>query len=311
MVDKREKTISYRRAHWFVPNMTLEKCIRAANKTLKTVGNRSVFHGDQIVKIAKVKDVTSGGLLLHLTTERPGEAASVVPKASPSSTEVDLTKQSPPPDGEWLDGDAFLFVKDDHVCLCTTEVRDRAIKLFFYRYFEKAKIWKESNRFDFMKVADISKVKLLHKLGVKELEIRASLYKATADYEKRKSHVIGLAGFLGKQVRAFLGKPHDVTPDGLRVCLAIKTDRRSGRGALALGEERIETLATDVVKNDGGDDYDYVIVTNSGQRITQEEIFMRTKVEIESDGKTVRCDKTWKELTRFFESLEEVGALEQ
>lgn len=311
MVDKREKTISYRRAEWTVQGFTLEKCIRSANKALKTVDARSVFHGDQIIKVAKARDVTAGGLLLHLTTEKPGEAASVVPKASPSTIEVDLKKQKPPADGEWLDGDAFLYVKDNHICLCTTDVRDRAVRTFFYRYFEKAKIQKESTRFDFFKVADISKIKLLHKLGVKELEIRASLYKATADYEKRKNNVIGLAGWVGKQVRIFLGKQHDVTPDGLRVCLAIRTDRRSGKRALALGESRIETLATDVVKNDGGEDYDYVIVTNSGQRITQEEIFMRTKVEIETDGKTVRCDKTWKELTTFFESLEEVGALEQ
>ncbi len=310
MAGKREKTISYRRAEWFVDGLTLEKCVRSANKILKTVDSRSVYHGDQFVKIAKTKDLTNGGVLLHLTTETPGEAASVVPKASPTSAELDLKTQSPPPDGEWLDGDAFLFVKDDHVCLCTTEVRDGAIKLFFYRYFEKAKIH-NGNRFDLFKVADISKVKLLHKLGVKELEIRAALYKATADYEKRKNTVIGFTGAIGKHVRAFLGKANDVTPDGLTVCLSLKTDGRSGKSALKLGESRIEALATDVVKNDGGDDYDYAILTNNGQRITQEEIFMRRKVPIESHGKTVRCDKAWKELTNFFEYLEEIGALEQ
>ncbi|MCC7016608.1 MAG: hypothetical protein IT564_05340 [Rhodospirillales bacterium] len=247
---------------------------------------------------------------MHLTGETPGEAASVVPKVAPDSAELDLKTAKPPSDGEWLDGDAFLFVKGDHVCMCATGFHDAAIRYFLYQLFRKAKLRKESTDFDLLKVADISKVKMLHSQGVKELEIRAELYKATADYERRKAHAAAGIGAAGKHLKAFLGKPHDVTPDGLRVFLTIKTDKRFGKKSFVLGERRIEELATDVVKHHEETD-DYVIVTKTGQRITPKEIFMKTKAEIESDGKTVNCEKAWRELVSFFAYLNSTGALEQ
>jgi len=318
MPAKREKVLSYRRAEWFaITDLTLEKCLRDAYKARKNISERTIFVGDQCIKTVKTRDVQAGGLLVHITSEVPGEAASVVPKADAKTTELDLKAEQPTAEGEWLDGDAFLFVKNDHVCMCSTEMRDGAIRQYLFEIFKKAKLPEDAIKFELLKVADMSKIKMLHKQGVKELEIRATMFKASADYEKRKANATGLPGFVSRQVRALIGKPNDVTPDGLRVFLSIRTDRRYGPKALALGESRIEALAADVVKHqpkEGDKDkkyYDYVIKTGTGQRITPDEIFMKTTVTIESDGKTVRCDKVWKELTKFFEDLEESGALEQ
>jgi len=318
MPEKREKTLSYRRAEWIgAEDLTLEKCLRDAYRARKNIGERSLFVGDQCVKTAKTQDYQGGGLLVHLTSETPGEAASVVPKADAKTTQLDLKSERPLAEGEWLDGDAFLFVKDDHVCICTTEMRDGAIHQYLFELFKKAKLHEDSIKFELLKVADMSKIKMLHKQGVKELELRATMYKASADYEKRKGNATGLPGFVAKQVRALIGQPNDVTPDGLRVFLSIRTDRRFGPKALALGESRIEALAADVVRNQpkAGDKdkkyYDYVIKTGTGQRITPDEIYMKTTVAIDADGKTVRCNKVWKELTIFFDDLEESGALEQ
>src|SRR6202789_4444028 len=318
MPELRTKTLSYRRAEWFgVTGLTLQKCVHDANLKLKNVADRTVIHGDQFIRCAKARENTKGGLLLHITTETPGESASIVPKVGTDKTELDLKTQKPPSEGEWLDGDAFLYLKGDHVCLCTTGVRGGAIREYLVGLFTKAGLPKNSSKFDLMKVADMKKVKMLKKQGIKELEIRATLYKATAYYHNRKNQVIGWTGSIGKTMKAFLGKPNDVTPDGLRVSLSLKTDKRFGRKAVALGESEIETLATDVINNtkinkdDKNQTYDYVIKTGTGQRITLEEIFMTSKVEIKTDGKTVQCEKAWKELVTFFEGLEEGGALEE
>ena len=311
MTSAREKTLSYRRAGWFnVSGLTLERCLKDAHNILKGVEDRTIIYGDQYVRSVKHRNVTGGGLLVHLTGETPGEATSVVPKVAPGSAELDLKTAKPPSDGEWLDGDAFLFVKGDNVCVCATGFHDAAIRYFLYELFKKAKLRRESIDFELLKVADISKVKMLHSQGVKELEIRAELYKATADYVRRRTHVVAGLGAAGKHLKAFLKKPDDVTPDGLKVILTIKTDKRFGKKSFVLGERRIEELATDVVKNHEQAD-DYVIVTKTGQRITPMEIFMKTKVEIESDGKTVNCEKAWEELVNFFKYLNSTGALEQ
>jgi hypothetical protein len=312
MADKREKSVSYRRAEWFADasGLTLEKCIRDANKSLPTVDARTINRSGQHTSVAKVQDVSSGGLYLHITADTPGEAASAVPKAKPGATVIDLKTEKPPPGSEWLDGDAFLYVKPDHVCMCSTGIRDGAIGYFLHELFKKAQLRKDSIRFELMKAADISKLRLLHSQGVKEFEIKATLYKATAEYEQRKTQVTGTLGLIGKHLkRAFLNKPNDVTSDGLRVMLTLKVDKRFAK-AFSLGQKRIEALAADVVRNTEDHD-EYVIVTKTGQKISPKEIFMSSKVLIDSEGKTVDRDKAWAECSHFFSLLKDSGAIEQ
>jgi hypothetical protein len=311
MVAQREKTVSYRRAEWFdgAVGQDIEKCLRQALKILKTIDQRTISRGGQNVRVAKADDARGGGLFLHLTTETPGEAASVVPKAPPGADAIDLTTEQPPPDAEWLDGDAFLYVNQDHVCLCTTLIRDRAVSNFIRELFAKAKLPPGYKNFDLMKVADISKLKMLHKQGVKELEIRGVLYQATALYEKRRARTSGALGAVGRHLKVVLDKPHDVTPDSLRVVLTVKVDRRFSK-SLSIGEKRVEELAADILQHPDADD-DYVIVTKTGQKISPHEIFMRSTILVEADGKTVNRAKTWRELQSFYKQLEQAGVFEQ
>lgn len=309
-MPKREKTVSYRRAEWVsgVMGLTLQKCLTDALTNLTTVDERTIIRGGTYTRVLKHK-AGSGGLFVHITSDTPGEAASVVPKAKPNTSELDLKIEQAPPDGEWLDGDAFLYVSGDHVCMCSTAIRDSTIQNYLFEVFKKANLRRDSIRFQLMKAADITKLKMLHRQGVRELEIRGTLYKATADFEKRKGTAAGGLGAVGKHIANFFKKPNDVTPDGLRVMIALKVDRRFGK-EISLGEKRIEALAADVVKN-GDEVDDFVIVTNTGQKINRREIFMRSKVEIDADGKTVNRDKAWKECLTFFNQLKDTGVVEQ
>ena len=91
--------------------------------------------------------------------------------------------------------------------------------------------------------------------------------------------------------------------------LTLRVDRRFGK-SFPIGEKTIETLAADVVKSTEENE-DYVIVTGTGQKISPTEIFMRSTVLIDSDGKTVNRDKAWRELSQFFDQLVNSGVLEQ
>ena len=312
MALQREKTVGYRRAEWFGDGTTappLERCLRQALNQLKTIDERTIIRGGSHAKVAKQQDAPRGGLLLHLASETPGEAASVVPKVGPADTEVDLRTQSPPNDGEWLDGDAFVLIHDDHVCLCTTALHESAVATFLYHLIEKAKTPPNHRDFLLMKAVDISRLTMLQRQGVQEIEIRGSLYKVTADYVRRHTHVSGILGALGKEIKRQLGKPHDVTQDSLRVAITIKVDKRE-RKHLSLGEKDIQTLAADIINNAEEDD-DYIILTGTGQKITPREIFVKTKVLIDSDGKTVGRNQAWSELVSFYHSLRSSGVLAQ
>lgn len=243
-----------------------------------------------------------------MTAETEGEAASYIPKALPTKTEFALKTQAPPANAEWLDGDAFIYVIDNHVCICTTAVSDSAVKTFIYEYFKKAKLPAGADKFELLKKADISKIKLLRTQGVKEVEIRASMFKATASFQNRKAHAISALGVVGKHIKAILGRPHDVNPDALQVILTLKTDEREK--GLVLGEKEIENIAADIVRNAQADD-NYVIITKTGQRITPDEMFVKTTVPIERDGKTVQREDAWVALVNFFTDLQGDGVLEQ
>lgn len=308
---RRDKTVSYRRAEWLpeVKGITLEKGLKDALTNLKTIDERTIVKGGQHTRIVKHQNVAVGGTYFHLTSDTPGESASVVPKAGPGVAELDVKSQKPPKDGEWLDGDAFLYVYGDHVCMCSTAMRDATIQNYIFELFKKAQLRKDSIRFELTKVADVTKLKMLHSQGVRELEIRASLYQATANYEKRKAHFTGGLGAVGKHIKNLIKRPHDVTPDALRVFITLKVDRRHPK-QISLGEKTIEALAADVVKNPEESE-DYVIITKTGQRISPNEIFMKSTVSIESDGKTINRTKAWRELSTFFTQLKAAGVLEQ
>ena len=266
---KKEKTVSYRRAEWLNDNpggLTLEGCLREALKKLKTVSDRTIISGGQLTSVAKTKDGSSGGLLLHLVVETPGESASVVPKVAPTTAAYDL--------------------------------------------FKKAALRSDSTRFELMKAADVTKIKMLQSQGVKEIELHATMYKASLDYAKRTSNVVGVLGSAARQIKALLKKPNDYTQDGLRIALTLKTDARYTK-AISLGEKRINELGLDILRNHEEGDDDFSILTKTGQRITPTEIFMRRKVSVEGEGKTVKLDKIWKELTTFYSLLVKSGAVEQ
>src|SRR5262245_43028230 len=111
MAEKREKTLSYRRAEWLsaIPRgTTLESCLRDAHNTLKTVDERTIVRDSgQCIRSANKLARRDGGFFLHLTADTPGEEASVVPKKGNVET-IEVGTTSAPADAEFMDGDAFL-----------------------------------------------------------------------------------------------------------------------------------------------------------------------------------------------------------
>jgi len=68
-------------------------------------------------------------------------------------------------------------------------------------------------------------------------------------------------------------------------------------------------LAISSIENAEKDD-EFVIVTGEGQKISHDEIFMKSAVKIDSLGKSVDRDKAWNELHDFYDSLAASGAFE-
>jgi hypothetical protein len=313
MAKTREKTLSYRRAEWLtdIPKgTTLESCLKAAHNVLKTVQQKTIIrdNGQQIRAVKKLAP-RDGGFFLHVTADTPGEEASVVPKAQKDTEELDVGTVAAPDNAEFMDGDAFLYVRDDHVCICTTGMRDGAVRLFLYEFFAKARLGDWANKFDLFKAANVDKLRMLRTQGVKEIALKATLFQATTQYEKRKGTTGGLLRTLARHIQAIIQSEIEDFDDSLRVQVTIRTDGRV-RKHLSLGERRIEKLAADVVEHEQAND-DFEIITNYGQKVRPDEIFLSETMFIAAQGKSVKRPDAWDHLEKYYNRLRKAGALEQ
>jgi len=186
MADPRKKTLSYHRAEFFVADrasINLGLCIKQATDKRQTVADRTVStRYGQFIRLAHFKFGLDNGYFLHLTVETPGEYASVVPKVATGVTELRVGTVPPPNDAEFMDGDAFVYVRGNDVCLCTTTIRVGAVRHFLYRFFEAAQIRRDATEFHLLNALDDRKVALLRRKGVREIELMGSLAKLHFPY---------------------------------------------------------------------------------------------------------------------------------
>jgi hypothetical protein len=301
MPARRDKTLHYRRAEWLQPGLTLESGLRQAVQALPTVDDRTIEHGeDHFVRCLRSRRRQAGGIFLHITADTPGEPASTVPKQL-NHSDLDVGEAPPPDDAEFMDGDAFLFVRDDHVCFCATGMRDGGIHYFLARLLEKAELGEDAGMFALGKVADADKLVLIEENGVKEIVLNASVNEAVAHYAARRSEPVGVLRAVGQKLYSLLADDQEDRQDNLMVQVTIAADGRVRYNA-EQGYERLEELARRIVE-DAQDGDSFTILTKDGQKITPEKIILQKTISIVSSGKTVSRDAAWNELLDYFREL--------
>jgi hypothetical protein len=312
MAARREKTLNYRRAAWVDENttMSLEHYIKQMDDKLQTVNEKTISRGDgQHIKIAKLKLNNIGGVFMHIVTDTPGEDASVVPHNSDCETEIDMATTEAPDKFEFMDGDAFIYVRRNDVVICTTNLRDGGVSSYLQALFRRARLSNNSTQFTLLKVANVDKINMINSQGIKEIDLRTTVSKAAMDFSRRKHQTQTIAGAAARHVKAIFGKPNDVTQDALSISIIIKTDYRV-RKQLALGEKMIDKLAINLIESQEDDD-EFLITTKTGQTISRNEISVKSIASINASGKTVERERAWDKLQEFFNSLKESGITEQ
>jgi hypothetical protein len=311
MADKREKTISYRRALWFNEHpdkINLAMCVSHATEKLHGIAGRTIQRGDQELKLAALKTDAHKGHFLHITIETPGDSASIVPVAAPGADIVEVGTLPAPNDAEFMDGDAFVYVRGNDVCLCTTGCTDATVRNFLAELFRQAKIRKDADQFDLIKAADLNVVSMINSIGVKEVFLKSTIFDASAHYLERKGKPSGFLSELARVFKADIGAEKDGNPDALSIAVTFSLDGRKKHG-MVLGEKRLKQLAELTVKNAEHDD-EYVIVLLDGQKITPDEIYVKTITSIDAYGKSVVKSDAWNAIEAFYEKLANSGALE-
>lgn len=308
MANKRTKTIAYRRAVWFTADkkdLNLEALINDAHAKLKRIKQRQFkrLDGQLIQSIKHLSGKT--GTYVHVVSETPGDHASTLAVDGFDAEGLDVDTSPPPAKREYMDGDILAFVKGNHVCICSTGLRDSSFTVYCQQLFDAAKLGDDAKMFDLVNVADADKLKLIEAQGVKSIDIKATLLDASVKYIKRNNGPFKALGLASKHISAVLGRDKAIAPDNLTVLLEVTTDDRL-KGKVA-GAKSMKEMAKEVIE---GED-DYVIITRKNQRISKGEIYMRQVVQIDRHGKSVVRNKAWGVLEDFYKQLVATGAVKQ
>ena len=315
MVDYKTKSLTYRRAIWLDEASTndLEKFIRSAANKLKTAAERQFGSGEgRILSCAKLELLRAGGVFLHVTAMTPGEAASIIKTdAIDQRQDIAVETLSPPTNSEFMDGDVFLLIVGNHLCLCSNILRDSTLRHYLLKLLEKANVGSGAAAFDIKPVASKDIVKLINDSAISSITLNAAMYEASNKAAKQKSHTIGALGAVGKYLGAMVGRQNDVTNDSLSIALTIKLDRRS-KTHTGLGEEKLHSWALDLAKSAVRefDDADFVIKLQDNRTITPNELKIVKAISLPTHGKSVNREEVRKVLVDFYNELCTNGTIE-
>jgi hypothetical protein len=206
-----------------------------------------------------------------------------------------------------MDGDAFALIQNDHVCLCTSNQHDSIIESYLKAFFNAAKARHDATKFTLVKVADVNKLALLQREGVKEINLKFGFYAASLHYHARQSRPDGLINAIQGRFKELMSPDRPAPSDALRGVLTITTDER--RNGLSVGQSQINELATDLITDQQPGD-EFSILTNTNKRIGPNEILLRSTVSMECHGKSVDKADAWAKLVDFFNPLHQNGTLE-
>ena len=298
----KEKTLHYRSALWFRDAGTLESQIRSAIQKLPTAQDRTIEAGeDHYIRCLSTRKRQAGGIFLHITADTPGEAASTVPKAL-NTAEVNVGSAPPPADAEFMDGDAFAFIRDDHVCFCSGSglMREGSLQRFLVRLFEKADLGDAATSFTLEQVADAEKIALIEAQGVKRIDLNASVYAAATHYARRQGPMASLRQ-AARSIWASLQDDDDDHEDNLLLRVSIHADGRIHSNE-ELGFDRLEEIARQVIEGQQEGDK-YTIITRDDQRIGPEKVMLQKSETLPAAGKSISREPTWTALLVFFNEL--------
>lgn len=310
-MSERIKTMTYRRAQFIVDGKgPLETYLVDAHTRRPHIENRTIEDEHQMVLECREFKYKAGvGAFLHIAAYTPGEQASVVPRLRGVSS-GDIKTVEPPDGCEFMDGDTMVLVAGNHAIICSSGLHEKHAERYMCRIIETAGVEQHAEKFSLCKTADVNKIALLNRQGVKSISLNASLHSATMDHLERTTVSKKLGGGMADQLLALISRDQEQIDleqaENLSLKLTLSFDRR--RNGAAFGREKLESLAKRMVEED---DDGFTIETLSGESVKSDDIILKKKISLPKFGKTVYCCDAWREIENYYLELKQGGLLEQ
>lgn len=305
--DKKSKTLSYRRSVFLSPGgtETLQHLITSARKKLGGGYRIPAVDEHPAIEERHYKTETNVGIFLHIAAFTPGEEASIVPH----DNNGDLATTPPPDNSDFMDGDIMALVAGNDVVLCSNSLHEKQLERYIAKLLDLSGLNGPQQIFELSKAANVDRIKMIQKAGVKEIWLDSTFYEASFIHDETETIRKKLTGKLMDEFKAlFYEEGEEISVDeaeNLTVKLVLSYDKRR-KGADFI-RKKLEMMADKAYSED---DEGIKIVTYSGDTISASDITLKKAVKINSHAKSVFYDDAWKELDQYYIDLKNGGFLE-
>ena len=207
-----------------------------------------------------------------------GASANTINKPSKTFIELEAGTYDAPSDKEYLDGESFVCVLDNHLVISpASTIRTGTINKFLEKLLNAGGYSNESSNMDIQQIADIDSIKKIKEEGVSNIVINGAAYLSSLEYINRTAPNQKISNPLKKLANYFYNFFDMLKDDdsdstilenaGLNTRIQITHDGRisgtSSECGQAFAQNTAELLAS---SNIGG----YVITTKNGTKLTNE-----------------------------------------
>lgn len=299
MTTFKNRTLSYRRANWFIdPNKSLCTLVADVLSRFADVSSTSIVRPDGAVWDIRHRRLAKNEIYLHIASHNPGEEASTVTRDA--KEEGDLHRAPAPPGQAYLDGDAMMLINGDDVIVCVSDVSESAVIAYLRALMEKAGR-SESNNFDLRRTANPATIRTLIRDGVKSVNLNVSAFSATLPLAFNDHLTVGdqIKAKFNDALSTLIGG--DRTPADLE----READLQTFIELKARGNNEFALATAAKTANNVLDLFDegYEIITKTGVKITASEISVKEQARFAANGTTVDHSDVWNHMDDFFTRL--------
>jgi hypothetical protein len=200
----------------------------------------------------------------------------------------------PPEDAEFLDGELALLVAGDDVALCKSNLGEGDFVSFVQQL--GAGYQPVHCAFSLMKRADMDKLELIRRDGIKHVSMNAVAHAASVEHADRDTVRQRIFGPLLEELRAIAGLGDEIPEDAenLKVEVLFTFDKRRGT---ELDQRQLAALAETVLADEAEG---FAIETLSGRTVRADEIVLSKPVRLPAFGKSIRYRDAWGALSDFY-----------
>ena len=307
-METKKKRLVYRRAIWERNSSSnnLQDLIVQAHNRLKNTEDRTFSYSEGEIQGTYVDLNREEAFCCHVTYYVPKQNASVVP--NPSKSNVNNVDVLPPPkDKDYMIGDIFFMSKGNDLVFCASGVRESVAIGYIEEVLKKCFNDEITLKYSIDPVADMDKVKILKKEGIKKVALNASLYEASMNHLDRNTPKNFLVnGLIGGLKAIFLKDEDDELQEihekeNISVNLELLYDSRKKDGQL--GQRRMLELSKRLVNEDKG----FTIETKKGTKITSDDMRLSQIFDLPIHGSSISMEATFNSLLFYHKELIRTG----